>query len=581
MQTDTEASEHRPPGQAAPAAAASPRKTTLRRTWPWWLGLTAAFAVGVCIDTAQLRTWMAREAVAPASAATSPRAGGASRAQPVSIGVVRRQDMRMVVNAIGTIAPFSTTVVRSRIDGELKALHYQEGQPVKAGQLLAEIDDRPFQIALAQAQGTLARDRAALDSARRDAARFRDLLSKDGIARQPVEQQESLAAQLEGTVQADQAQVENAKLQLSYTRILAPISGVAGLKQVDAGNLVRANDPSGLLVINQMQPVNVVFAVPELHLPRIRQRLAQREPLPVEAWDREQKTRWAVGRVATLDNAIDAATGTIKLKAAFENADGKLFPNQFVNVRLQLDTLPDVVAVPSIALMRAAQGSYVFVVNADDSVSIRSVQAGEADGDWTSVRADLQPGDRVVTDGTDRLREGSKVQVIERSLTASGRSAASAPTASTTATAPTASATSAAPTAPAAQTASPSAAALPVAPPSPLHRRRRRLPSAPHRKSARRQRHPPRRAANGRHGSTNFRPTDAAKVMQLSPEQRQAWLRKHLEQRARVEAEAMASPNPPDWMKRLPPDVVERLQKLSPEKRQAWLLKRMLERVQQ
>ncbi|RZI41997.1 efflux RND transporter periplasmic adaptor subunit [Herbaspirillum sp. HC18] len=538
MHSETRATSQQP---ATPIPTASSK---LLRTWPWWLALAGAFAAGTFVDTTLLRTWLGRDS-APASAAKSRDA----RAQPVSVGVVRRQDMRTVLSAIGTIAPSSTTVVRSRIDGELKELHFKEGQPVTAGQLLAEIDPRPFQIALAQAQGTLARDRAALNNARRDAARFRDLLAKDGIARQQVEQQEALVEQLEGTVQADQAQVDNATLQLSYTRIVAPIPGVAGLKQVDPGNLVRANDANGLLTINQMQPVNVVFAVPEVHLPRIRQRMARRDPLKVEVWDRDQKTQLAAGQLSTLDNAIDTVTGTIKLKASFDNADGRLYANQFVNVRLQLDTALDALAVPTTALMRSAQGGYVFLVNSDNSVNIRSVQAGEADGDWTSVSAELAPGDRVVTDGTDRLRDGSKVQVIERQ-------AARNP------------------------------ASLPAVPDLPPVQKPAQRPAATPEKAVPKTRPP---VASAPAASAEKRPAwvealppeDAAKVMKLDPEQRQAWLRKNLEERARTEAEAMVGPNPPEWTKRLPPEAMERLKNLSLEQRQAWLFKKMLERTQQ
>ena len=360
---------------------------------------------------------------ARAGAAPNRRFGGVDRVQPVSVAQVRRQDIRVTLTAIGNIVAANTAVVRSRVDAELKALHFKEGQAVRAGQLLAELDPQPFRIALAQAEGQAARDQAQLANARLDLERFRDLLAKDAIARQQVDTQAALVRQLQGTVQADQAAVDSARLQLSYTRITAPISGLAGLKQADLGNTVHASDANGLLSIAQVQPVNVVFAVPEAQLPTIVRRLKAGVALPVEAWDRDQKTRLAEGRVASTDNAIDPATGTIKLKASFDNLDGGLFPNQFVNVRLQLDTIANSLAVPAAAVLRGAQGAFVYVVGADRSVTMRPVRPGPSDGDWLGVEGELQPGDTVVVDGADRLREGAKVEVVRppaRGASASG-----------------------------------------------------------------------------------------------------------------------------------------------------------------
>ncbi|HXD07719.1 MAG TPA: MdtA/MuxA family multidrug efflux RND transporter periplasmic adaptor subunit [Burkholderiaceae bacterium] len=340
------------------------------------------------------------------------RFAGANRVQPVSVAAVRRQDIRVNVPAIGTIAAANTAVVHAKVDAELIRLHFTEGQPVKAGQLLAELDPRSFDAALQQAQGQLARDEAQLANARVDVKRYRELLAKDAIASQQVDTQEALVRQLQGTVEADRAQVATARLQLSYTRITAPIAGLAGLRQVDLGNQVHASDTNGILTIAQTQPVNVVFAVPETHLTKIVGRLREGQTLNVEAWDAEQKQRLAVGRVATTDNAIDTTTGTIKLKATFANDDNRLFPNQFVNVRLQLDTLKGSLAVPSTAVLRGAQGSFVYLLKDDGSVTVRNVSVDATDGDWVAVKGDLQPGDKLVTDGTDRLREGAKVEVI-------------------------------------------------------------------------------------------------------------------------------------------------------------------------
>lgn len=381
----------------------------------WWVWSTRGqdgTANGAAVTRATAASGAASGGAGGPGGGRRGAAGGINRVQPVSVAAVRRQDIRVTVAAIGTIAAANTAVVHAKVDGELMALHFKEGQPVRAGALLAEIDPRSFQIALAQAQGTLARDQAQLQNAKLDLERFRDLIAKDAAPKQQFDTQEALVRQLQGTVLTDQAQVDNAKLQLSYTKIIAPISGLAGLKQVDLGNMVHASDANGLLTIAQTQPVNVVFAVPDVHLPKINKRLKAGEVLRVEAWNREQNVKLADGQVASTDNAIDVTTGTIKLKAQFPNADNSLFPNQFVNVRLQLDTLPDSLAVPSAAVLRGSQGSYVYAVNGDGTVSMRPIRSGANDGDLVSVQGQLQPGESVVTDGADRLRDGAQIEVI-------------------------------------------------------------------------------------------------------------------------------------------------------------------------
>ncbi len=339
--------------------------------------------------------------------------GGTGKATPVSVGEVRRMDIRLQVDALGTMQAINTAVVRAKVDGELKAVRFTEGQWVKAGQLLAEIDARPFEAQLNQAQGQWARDNAQLKNAQLDLQRYRDLLSKDAIARQQVETQAALVGQLQGTVQANQALVEAARLQLSYTQVTAPISGRLGLKQSELGSLVRASDPNGLVSITQTQPMAVVFAVPEAHVPLIMRKLKAGQALPVVAWDREQKNTLGKGRVSTTDNAIDMATGTLKLKATLDNRDGQLFPNQFAQIRLELDTLKNVLVVPTQAIQRGAQGSLVHVVQADQTVQTKPVQLLAVDGDWQAVQGELQVGDKVVTDGADRLRTGSTVEVVK------------------------------------------------------------------------------------------------------------------------------------------------------------------------
>jgi multidrug efflux system membrane fusion protein len=339
--------------------------------------------------------------------------GEGSRNTPVSVGEVRNRDVRFTVQAAGTLMALNTAVVRAKVDGELKALRFTEGQYVQAGQLLAEIDSRPFDAQLNQAQGQWARDTALLKNAELDLQRYQDLLSKDAIARQQVETQAALVRQLQGTVQADQAQIDLAKLQLSYTRVTAPISGRLGLKQVELGSLVRASDPNGVVSITQTQPMAVVFSVPEIHVPLIMRQLKLGKALAVEAWDRDQKIRLAQGRVSTTDNAIDVATGTLRLKATLDNRDGSLFPNQFANIRLQLDTLKNALVVPVQAVQRGAAGTFVYVVQADNTVQVQAVQLEAVEGDWQAVIADLKAGQQVITDGADRLRNGSGVEVVK------------------------------------------------------------------------------------------------------------------------------------------------------------------------
>jgi len=401
-----------------PAASVPPPRRRSRAGWVGLLILLLGLGAGGAWywkkQGATAPEGGAEGAVAGAPGAGARRFGAGNRPQPVSARAAKRQDLRVSVNAIGTITALNTATVRARVDGELRRILFREGQQVKAGDLLAEIDPRAYEVALAQMQGQLQRDAAQLKNAELDLARYRDLLAKDSIAKQQVDTQEALVGQLKGTVLSDQAQVDNARLQLSYTRVTAPISGRLGLRQVDLGNIVHASDTTGLVTITQTQPIAVVFAVPEAYLPQINLRLqAKGGVLGVEAWDREQRRRLAQGRVLTTDNAIDTTTGTIKLKAEFPNADGTLFPNQFVNIRLQLDTLPNALVAPNNAIQRGSMGTFVYLVKEDGSVTLRKVTTGAVDGDWVAIEGEVEPGDRLVTDGADRLREGAKVEVIE------------------------------------------------------------------------------------------------------------------------------------------------------------------------
>jgi len=371
--------------------------------------LIAALVLLAVLAVAGGRWWYLRGQAAPAGA--PGRTGGGPAAQPVSVGVVERRDMRVMVSAIGTLQSRATAVVRTKVSGELKALHFNEGDEVKAGQLLAQIDPRSYQAAFDQAQGTLMRDQALLRNARLDLQRYQELKSQDSIASQQVDTQAALVRQYEGTVAADQAQVDAARLQLSYTRVTAPIAGRLGLRQADLGNVVNPADANGIVTITQLRPIDAVFSVPQAQLDRIRERQAGGAELPVELWDREQRQLLARGRLGALDNAIDLTTDTLKVKAAFANADGRLFPNQFVNVRLQVDLLKDTLTVPAAAV----QNNYVYLVQDDGTVTQRRLRVGVgvADGDRVSVEGDLPEGAQVVTDGLDRLREGARVMVID------------------------------------------------------------------------------------------------------------------------------------------------------------------------
>lgn len=338
--------------------------------------------------------------------------GGGDRPLPVSAVPVELRDIRLIQNSIGTATAKIAVTVRSRVDGELLRVNFKEGEQVKKGDLLAEVDPRPFQAQLDQVQGQLARDSALLENARIDLKRYQDLLAQDSISRQQVDTQAALVRQLEGTVQADKGAVANAKLQLDYTRIVASASGRVGLRNLDPGNQVKSSDANGLTTIAQLQPMLVVFTVPESRLPLLIKRMQAKAPLVVEAWDREQKFRLAHGRVISLDNQIDPTTGTIKVKAEFDNAKGVLFPNQFVNARMVLEERTDVVVVPTASVLQGSKGTFVYRVNSDDTVSRVPVEVGLSEGDWTEIQADLKPGDKVVRDGTDRIKDGGKVTLI-------------------------------------------------------------------------------------------------------------------------------------------------------------------------
>jgi len=388
-----------------PTKAAIPgrtRSTVLLKRWGIGLLAVCLLAIGAYVFFTKSGEAQPR----PAKGSLGP-----ARAVPVVAVAAKRGDIGVYLTGLGSVTPLKTVTVKSRVDGELMAVLYREGQIVRSGDLLAQIDPRPFETQLTQAEGQLIRDQAVLKNAQIDLARYRDLIKQDLIPQQQLDTQVYLVRQYEGTIKTDQGQIDNAKLQLVYSRITAPISGRVGLRLVDPGNIVHANDPSGLVVITQLQPITVVFTIPEDSLPPVLAKLKAGEPLPVEAFDREQKRRLATGSLLTVDNQIDPNTGTVKLKAIFPNEDNELFPNQFVNARLRLDVKHGSTIVPTAAIQRGPQGAFVYVVKADQTVGVRAVTVGVTQGDEASIETGLSPDEMVVVDGTEKLREGSTVDV--------------------------------------------------------------------------------------------------------------------------------------------------------------------------
>ncbi|WP_442919025.1 MdtA/MuxA family multidrug efflux RND transporter periplasmic adaptor subunit [Methylomonas sp. 11b] len=332
----------------------------------------------------------------------------------VAIALTRQGDLPIYLNGLGTVTPLHTVTVRSRVDGELIRVAFTEGQAVKQGELLAEIDPRPYQVAVQQAEGQLLRDEALLKNAEIDQDRYQTLLEQDSIAAQQTATQAALVKQYRGTVEIDRAQLDNAKLQLSYARITAPVSGRIGLRLVDQGNMVRASDVNGLAVITQVQPISVVFTLPEDDIPAVMRRWRSGDVIVIDAYDRAGQQKLASGKLMAVDNQIDASTGTLKLKAQFDNEDRTLFANQFVNIKMRLDTLRAATLAPSAAIQHGANGAFVYLVKEDNSITVRRVKTGPADGETVAILEGLAPNDKLVIDGADKLREGSQVKVIDK-----------------------------------------------------------------------------------------------------------------------------------------------------------------------
>lgn len=352
--------------------------------------------------------------------APARKPGMEMQAPPVREAVAEIQPVPYYLNGLGTVTPSGDVLVQSRVDGQLIKLHFQDGQRVKAGDLLAEIDPRPFEAALGQARGNLEKDRAQLENARRDLARYAKLAKGDYIADQQYETQRALVRQYEGIVEADKAAADSARLQLEYSKITAPIDGRLGLRAVEEGNQIKANDANGIVRITETSPCEVIFTIPESQVSLVAQALHERElnpemaPMRVEAWDRQQKELLDVGELVSLDNQIDSATGTVRLKARFPNSQNQLFPNQFVNARLLAKTLPGAVTVPAAAVQLGSKGSYCYVLEKEerdgkevDVVRYRDIEPGITSGGIQVIAKGVEPGERVVVDGVDRLRDGA------------------------------------------------------------------------------------------------------------------------------------------------------------------------------
>lgn len=331
--------------------------------------------------------------------------------QPVGAATIGQGDIRVIINALGTVTPIATITVQTQINGQLQEVAFTEGQMVKKGDFLAQIDPRPYQLLQAQYEGQLAHDQGVLAQARVDLTRYKTLAEQNSIARQQYEDQIYIVQQDEGTVKLDQALIDQQKLNVAYCHIVSPVTGRIGLRLVDPGNYLQTTNTTGVAVVTQLQPITVIFPVPEDDLPDILSQLKAGPPLEVYAYDRANVRSLATGRVAALDSQIDTTTGTAKLRAQFDNANNALFPNQFVNAQLVLNTLHNVVTVPTAAIQRGAPGTYVYLIDANDTVSVRPVSVGPTDGSMVAVNSGLSVGERVVVDGTDRLRDGARVTI--------------------------------------------------------------------------------------------------------------------------------------------------------------------------
>ena len=388
------------PPVVAPGERATPARG--RRIWPW---IVVPILLAVAAGSAF--AWNRAKAAAPADA---NKGRGDANPAPVVAAEAERGDLPVYLNALGTVTPLNVVTVRSRVDGELMSVNFKEGQNVRQGDILAQVDPRPFQAQVDQVSGQVLRDEAILKNSRADLAKYQ--AAGPGITQQQLDTQAAVIQQNEGTLKIDQGALAAAQLQLSYCTIAAPFDGRIGLRRVDQGNIVHATDADGLAVITQLQPISVVFTVPQDQIPRVvRAERSASGGLAVESWDRDFKLKLADGRVAAIDNQVDPTTGTVRLKATFDNRDGILFPSQFTNVRLLVDTVRDATIVPAAAVQRGPSNDYVYVIGADQAVAVRPVKAGPGEGDRVVIASGVAPGERVVTAGVDKLKPGAKVNV--------------------------------------------------------------------------------------------------------------------------------------------------------------------------
>jgi membrane fusion protein, multidrug efflux system len=393
-------------GTRGESSTNSAAPTPKSRAWLWIL-LLAALAAGVWYYRSR-STSQAQDTSAPAAKGRSG-SGQGTFVVPVVVAPAQRGDLPVYFNGLGTVTAFNTVTVHSRVDGQLISVAFTEGQFVHEGDLLAEIDPRPFQVQLEQAQGQLAKDQAQRTDAQVNYERFKLLFKEGVIPQQQLDTQAALVGQFDGAIRSDQGQIDNAKLQLTYSRITAPISGRIGLRLVDVGNIVHATDANGLLVITQLQPISVIFSLPQDQLPQVVAKLRAGAPLPVEAYDRDDIAKIAIGKLATIDNQIDLTTGTYKLKSIFNNENNILFPNQFVNVHLLVDTKHNLTIIPTAAIQRGPQGTYVYSVANGNIAKIHVVTIAQVTGNNVGLSAGVNPGEFVVIDGQDKLQDGSKV----------------------------------------------------------------------------------------------------------------------------------------------------------------------------
>jgi multidrug efflux system membrane fusion protein len=381
-----------------------------RRGWVWLVILAILAAVGYW-QWPKLKTFLpGGDATSQATAKGRGRGRGAGGGTSQVVAArATKGDIKVFVTGLGAVTPIYTVTVNSRVTGELMKVQFKEGQIVQKGDLLLEIDPRPYEVQLEQAEGQLIHDEALLKNANLDLDRYKTLMKQDAIPQQQLDTQSALVTQYEGTIKTDQSQIDNAKLNLVYCKITSPITGRVGLRLVDPGNIVQSTATTGLVVITQIDPISVIFTVGEDQLPPILAKMRSGDDLSVEAWDRELKNKLADGKLETTDNQIDPTTGTLKLRAVFANPDGKLFPNQFVNARLLVQQKSNITLLPNNAIQRNSQGTYVWLVSPDRTVNVRSITMGTTEGDQSEITAGLAPGDTVVTVGVDRLEEGSKV----------------------------------------------------------------------------------------------------------------------------------------------------------------------------